>query len=69
MKNEIYHTLNIVKCECSVNSIDYDATDPQAPGTLISDTADTGKIIRHLQSDLRMSMRIVLLLSILGLPK
>ena len=27
MKNEIYHTLNIVKCECSVNSIDYDATD------------------------------------------
>ena len=27
MKNEIYHTLYIVKCECSVNSIDYDVTD------------------------------------------
>ena len=27
MKNEIYHPLNIVQCECSVNSIDYDATD------------------------------------------
>lgn len=62
MKNEIYHTLNIVKCECSVNSIDYDATDL----IIILDRFD---IIRHLQSDLRMSMRIVLLLSILGLPK
>ena len=27
MKNEIYHPLNIVKCECSIYLIDYDATD------------------------------------------
>lgn len=27
MKNEIYHSLNIAKCECSICSIDYDATD------------------------------------------
>lgn len=27
MKNEIYHPLNIVGCECSINSIDYDASD------------------------------------------
>lgn len=27
MKNEVYHTINVIGCECSVNSIDYDATD------------------------------------------
>lgn len=27
MKNEIYHPINIVGCECSINSIDYDASD------------------------------------------
>lgn len=27
MKNEIYHPVNMVDCECSINSIDYDATD------------------------------------------
>lgn len=27
MKNEIYHTINVIDCECSVNSIDYDASD------------------------------------------
>ena len=27
MKNEIYHPINAIDCECSVNSIDYDATD------------------------------------------
>ncbi len=27
MKNEIYHTINVIGCECSVNSIDYDASD------------------------------------------
>ena len=27
MKNEIYHPLKIVGCECSINSIDYDASD------------------------------------------
>ena len=26
MKNEIYHPINVIDCECSVNSIDYDAT-------------------------------------------
>ena len=58
MKNEIYHTLNIVKCECSVNSIDYDATDL----IIILDRFDNNQTFT-------MSMRIVLLLSILGLPK
>ena len=27
MESEIYHPINLVDCECSVNSIDYDATD------------------------------------------
>lgn len=27
MKNEIYHTINVIGCECSLNSIDYDASD------------------------------------------
>lgn len=27
MKNEIYHPINVIDCECSINSIDYDATD------------------------------------------
>ena len=27
MKNEIYHTINVIDCECSINSIDYDAAD------------------------------------------
>lgn len=27
MKNEIYHTINVIGCECSVNSIDYDDSD------------------------------------------
>lgn len=27
MKNEIYHTINVIGCECSVSSIDYDASD------------------------------------------
>lgn len=27
MKNEIYHTINVIGCEWSVNSIDYDASD------------------------------------------
>lgn len=27
MDSEIYHPINLVDCECSVNSIDYNATD------------------------------------------
>ncbi len=27
MKSEIYHPINVVDCECSINSIDYNATD------------------------------------------
>lgn len=27
MKDEIYHPINVVGCECVINSIDYDATD------------------------------------------
>ena len=27
MESEIYHPINLVDCECSVNSIDYNATD------------------------------------------
>lgn len=27
MKNEIYHPINVFDCECSINSINYDATD------------------------------------------
>lgn len=27
MKSEIYHPINMVDCECSINSIDYNATD------------------------------------------
>jgi hypothetical protein len=27
MKNEIYHPIKVIDCECSINSIDYDATD------------------------------------------
>ena len=27
MKGEIYHQINVIDCECSINSIDYDATD------------------------------------------
>ena len=26
MKDEIYHPINVVGCECAINSIDYDAT-------------------------------------------
>lgn len=26
MKNEIYHPINVISCECSINSINYDAT-------------------------------------------
>lgn len=27
MKSEIYHPINMVDCECSINSIDYNASD------------------------------------------
>ena len=27
MESEIYHQINVLDCECSVNSIDYDASD------------------------------------------
>lgn len=27
MKNEIYHPINMIGCECSINSISYDATE------------------------------------------
>lgn len=27
MEGEIYHQINVIDCECSINSIDYDATD------------------------------------------
>lgn len=27
MNSEIYHPINLIDCECSVNSIDYNATD------------------------------------------
>lgn len=27
MKNEIYHPINMIGCECSINSINYDATE------------------------------------------
>ena len=27
MEGEIYHWINVIDCECSINSIDYDATD------------------------------------------
>lgn len=27
MTNEIYHPINVIDCECSINSIDYDAND------------------------------------------
>ena len=27
MESEIYHHINVIDCECSINSIDYDATD------------------------------------------
>lgn len=27
MESEIYHQINAIDCECSINSIDYDATD------------------------------------------
>lgn len=27
MESEIYHQINVIGCECSVNSIDYDASD------------------------------------------
>ena len=27
MESEIYHQINVIDCECSINSIDYDATD------------------------------------------
>lgn len=27
MKDEIYHPINVVGCECAINSIDYDAID------------------------------------------
>lgn len=27
MECEIYHQINVIDCECSINSIDYDATD------------------------------------------
>lgn len=27
MGSEIYHQINVIDCECSINSIDYDATD------------------------------------------
>lgn len=27
MESEIYHQINVIDCECSVNSIDYDASD------------------------------------------
>lgn len=26
MKDEIYPPINVINCECSINSIDYDAT-------------------------------------------
>lgn len=41
MKNEIYHPLNIVGCECSINSIDYDATDL----TIVLDRFDNNQTI------------------------
>lgn len=27
MESEIYHQINVIDCECSINSMDYDATD------------------------------------------
>lgn len=27
MESEIYHQINVIDCECSINSIEYDATD------------------------------------------
>ena len=27
MEGEIYHQINVIDCECSINSIEYDATD------------------------------------------
>lgn len=27
MESEIYHQINVIDCECSINSINYDATD------------------------------------------
>lgn len=27
MKNKIYHPIKVIDCECSINSINYDATD------------------------------------------
>lgn len=27
MESEIYHQINVIDCECSINSIDYDASD------------------------------------------
>ena len=27
MESEIYHQINVIDCECSINSIQYDATD------------------------------------------
>lgn len=27
MESEIYHQIKVIDCECSINSIDYDATD------------------------------------------
>ncbi len=27
MNSEIYHPINLIDCECSINSIDYNATD------------------------------------------
>ncbi len=41
MKNEIYHPLNLVDCECSINSIDYDATDL----TIVLDRFDNNQTI------------------------
>lgn len=41
MKNEIYHPLNRIDCECSINSIDYDATDL----TIVLDRFDNNQTI------------------------
>ena len=41
MKNEIYHPLNPIDCECSINSIDYGATDL----TIVLDRFDNNQTI------------------------
>lgn len=41
MKNEIYHPINVVDCECSINSINYGATDL----TIVLDRFDNNLMI------------------------